>query len=190
MIHEYNIRILPEQVASEQDIKKFISREKGLDIRTINAIRVLKQSIDARQKTIFVNLSIRIYVNEMPQDDVYVHTTYHSVEGKPQVIVVGAGPGGLFASLRLIELGLRPVIVERGKNVHERKKDIALISRNHKINPESNYCFGEGGAGGKWRSAISGRNAAVVGRVRSAYPPSNALAFFAGEHGLHRLKPG
>ena len=147
MIHEYNIRILPEQAASEQDIKKFISREKGLDIRTINAIRVLKQSIDARQKTIFVNLSIRIYVNEMPQDDVYVHTTYHSVEGKPQVIVVGAGPGGLFASLRLIELGLRPVIVERGKNVHERKKDIALISRNHKINPESNYCFGEGGAG-------------------------------------------
>jgi len=147
MIHEYNIRVLPEQAASEQDIKDFISREKGLDIRTINAIRVLKQSIDARQRTIFVNLSIRIYVNETPQDDAYVYTKYHSVEGKPQVIVVGAGPGGLFASLRLIELGLRPVIVERGKNVHERKKDIALISRNHKINPESNYCFGEGGAG-------------------------------------------
>ncbi len=147
MIHEYNIRILPEQAASEQSIKSYVSYEKGLDIRTINAVRVLKRSIDARQRTIFVNLSIKVYINEMPENDEYIHTEYHSVEGKPQVIIVGAGPGGLFAALHLIELGLKPIVVERGKDVHERKKDIALIGRTHKVNPESNYSFGEGGAG-------------------------------------------
>lgn len=88
----------------------------------------------------------RVYLNEMPKDDEYEHTIYNNVEGKPQVIVVGAGPGGLFAALRLIELGLRPVVVERGKDVRERKKDLAQISREHRVDPESNYSFGEGGA--------------------------------------------
>lgn len=147
MIQEYQIRVLPEQAASEQSIKKYISHDKGMDIRTIKAVRVLKRSIDARQRTIFVNLKVRCYVNELPTDDEYVHTDYQNVEGKPQAVVVGAGPGGLFAALRLIELGIRPIVVERGKNVHDRRKDIALISRQHKVNPESNYSFGEGGAG-------------------------------------------
>ena len=147
MIQEYQIRILPEQAANEQNIKLFISKDKGLDARTIKAIRVLKRSIDARQRTIFVNLKVRLYINELPQDDEFVHTEYQNVEGKPQVIVVGAGPGGLFAALRLIELGLRPIVVERGKNVRDRKVDIAKISREHKVDPESNYSFGEGGAG-------------------------------------------
>jgi len=147
MIQEYQIRVLPEQAASEQGIKKYISHDKGMDIRTIKAVRVLKRSIDARQRTIFVNLKVRCYVNELPTDDEYVHTDYQNVEGKPQAVVVGAGPGGLFAALRLIELGIRPIVVERGKNVHDRRKDIALISRQHKVNPESNYSFGEGGAG-------------------------------------------
>ena len=83
----------------------------------------------------------------MPKDEEYTHITYHKVDGKPQVIVVGAGPGGLFAALRLIELGLRPIVVERGKNVRERKKDLALIGREQMVNSESNYSFGEGGAG-------------------------------------------
>ena len=147
MIQEYQFRVLPEQAANEQSIKLFISKDKGIDARTIKAIRILKRSIDARQRTIFVNLKVRIYINELPQDEEFVHTEYQNVEDKPQVIVVGAGPGGLFAALRLIEQGLRPIVVERGKNVRDRKVDIARISREHKVDPESNYSFGEGGAG-------------------------------------------
>ena len=147
MIHEYQLRILPEQAASEQSLKQYISREKGLDVRTINAIRILKRSIDARQRTIYVNLTIRVFVNETPSEEEFVRTDYPNVEGRPAVIVVGAGPGGLFAALKLIESGLRPIVVERGKNVRERKEDLARISREHKVDAESNYSFGEGGAG-------------------------------------------
>lgn len=147
MIHEYQLRILPEQAASEQSLKQYIGREKGLDVRTINAIRILKRSIDARQRTIYVNLTIRVFVNETPSEEEFERTDYPNVEGHPAVIVVGAGPGGLFAALKLIELGLRPIVVERGKNVRERKEDLARISREHKVDAESNYSFGEGGAG-------------------------------------------
>ena len=147
MIQEYQLRVLPEQAANEQHLKQYISRDKGLDIRTIQALRILKRSIDARQRTIFVNLKVRVYLNELPQDDEFPHTVYNKVDGKPAVIVVGAGPGGLFAALRLIELGLRPIVVERGKNVRDRKVDIARISREHRVDAESNYSFGEGGAG-------------------------------------------
>lgn len=147
MIHEYQLRILPEQAASEQSLKQYISREKGLDVRTINAIRILKRSIDARQRTIYINLTIRVFVYETPSEDEFERTDYPNVEGRPAVIVVGAGPGGLFAALKLIELGLRPIVVERGKNVRERKEDLARISREHKVDAESNYSFGEGGAG-------------------------------------------
>ena len=147
MIHEYQLRILPEQAASEQSLKQYIGREKGLDVRTINAIRILKRSIDARQRTIYVNLTIRVFINETPSEEEFERTDYPNVEGHPAVIVVGAGPGGLFAALKLIELGLRPIVVERGKNVRERKEDLARISREHKVDAESNYSFGEGGAG-------------------------------------------
>lgn len=147
MTTEIQLRVTPELAANEQQLKAYLAEEKGLKLRDINAVRILKRSIDARQRTIFVNLKVRVYVNEMPTDDEYERTLYKNVEGKPQVIVVGAGPGGLFAALRLIELGLRPIIVERGKDVRERKKDLALISREHTVNPESNYSFGEGGAG-------------------------------------------
>lgn len=147
MTNEYQLRVLPENAYSEEAIKAYLAKEKGLDIRTINAVRVLKKSIDARQRTIYVNLKVRTYVNEYPQDEQYEHTEYQNVEGRPQVVVVGEGPAGLFAALKLIELGLRPVIIERGKNVHDRKRDMALITKNQKVDPESNYCFGEGGAG-------------------------------------------
>lgn len=147
MIQEFQLRTLPEQAANEQSLKQFISREKGLDARTIHALRILKRSIDARQRTIYVNLKVRLYINEVPQEEEFTRTIYNKVEGRPEVIVVGAGPGGLFAALRLIELGLRPIVVERGKNVRDRKVDIARISREHKVDPESNYSFGEGGAG-------------------------------------------
>ena len=147
MIEEYQLRVLPETAANEQALRRYVAREKGKDERTLTAIRVLKRSIDARQRTIFVNLKLRVYVNEQPEDDEFVRTAYRNVEGRPQVVVVGAGPGGLFAALRLIEAGYRPVIVERGKNVRDRKLDLAKISREHKVDSESNYSFGEGGAG-------------------------------------------
>ena len=147
MTNEYQLRVLPENAYSEDAIKQYLAKEKGLDIRTLNAVRVLKKSIDARQRTIYVNLKVRAYVNEYPQEEQFERTEYPNVEGKPQVIVVGEGPGGLFAALKLIELGLRPVILERGKDVRERKKDLALIKKTQKVDPESNYCFGEGGAG-------------------------------------------
>lgn len=147
MIEEYQIRILPEQAASEEGIKRYLSKEKGIDVRTLNQVRVLKRSIDARQRTIYVNLKVRAYINEFVQDDQYIHTEYPDVSSCPRVVVVGEGPGGLFASLRLIELGYRPVVLERGKDVRERKKDLSNITKTQKVDAESNYCFGEGGAG-------------------------------------------
>lgn len=147
MIHEYQLRVLPEQAANEQSLKQYISREKGIDIRTIHAIRTLKRSIDARQRTIYINLKVRIFINEEPDKAEFTPTEYKNVADKPSVIIVGAGPGGLFAALKLIELGLRPIVVERGKNVRDRKEDLARISREHKVDSESNYSFGEGGAG-------------------------------------------
>lgn len=147
MIEEYQIRVLPEVAASESGIRQFLQEEKGLACGAVTAVRVLKRSIDARQRTIFVNLKVRVYVGEEPMDDEFARVEYPNVEGKPQAVVVGAGPGGLFAALRLIELGVKPVVVERGKSVHERRKDIAQISRIHAVDPESNYSFGEGGAG-------------------------------------------
>ena len=133
MTYEYQLRVLPQV--------------EGIDARTINHIRVLKRSIDARQRTIFVNLKVRIYVNEEPTDEEYVATEYRDVADARQVVVVGAGPGGLFAALKLIEMGLKPIVLERGKDVHERKKDLSKIARTHQVDAESNYCFGEGGAG-------------------------------------------
>ncbi len=147
MIEEYQIRILPEQAASEEGIKRYLAQEKGLDVRTLHQVRVLKRSIDARQRTIYVNLKVRAYINEYAQDEQFVRTEYPDVSSRPRVIVVGEGPGGLFASLRLIELGFRPVVLERGKNVRERKKDLSNITKTQKVDAESNYCFGEGGAG-------------------------------------------
>ncbi|MBR6892297.1 MAG: FAD-binding protein [Bacteroidaceae bacterium] len=147
MIQELQIRVLPEQAANEESIKQYLEREKGLDARHINHVRILKRSIDARQRTIYVNLTIKVYIDEEPADQPFTPIEYHDVSDKPAAIVVGAGPGGLFAALRLIELGIRPIVLERGKNVHERRKDIAKISREHIVNPESNFSFGEGGAG-------------------------------------------
>ena len=147
MIQEYQIRVQPQVAANEQALRSWLADEYGFDVRTITAVRILRRSIDARQRTIFVNLKVRVFINEQPQDDEYQHTDYPDVSGCPQVIVVGAGPGGLFAALHLIELGLRPIVLERGKDVRERKKDLAQIAKTQKVDAESNYCFGEGGAG-------------------------------------------
>ena len=147
MIQEYQLRVLPQVAADADNLRRYLAEEKGLAMSALKGVRILKRSIDARQRTIYVNLKVRAYVNEQPTDDVFEPVAYHDVSDAPQVIVVGAGPGGLFAALRLIELGLRPIVIERGKDVHERKKDLAAIARTQQVDPESNYCFGEGGAG-------------------------------------------
>lgn len=147
MIQEYQLRVLPEQAANEQALIQHLAHEKGINPKEVTATRILKRSIDARQRQVFVNLKVRVYLNEMPSGEAFSRTIYNKVENQPQAIVVGAGPAGLFAALRLIELGIRPIVVERGKDVRERKKDIAAISREHRVDSESNYSFGEGGAG-------------------------------------------
>ena len=144
MVHELSLRILPQQAYNEQSILAYLRQEKGINAK---AVRVVKRSIDARQRTIFVNLTVRAYVGEEPPLQDFEPYIYKDVSDCPSVIVVGAGPGGLFAALRLIELGLKPIVIERGKDVRERKKDIARIRPEQRVDPESNYCFGEGGAG-------------------------------------------
>ncbi len=147
MTNEYQVRVLPEVAAQQELLKAFLAEEYGFRQEEVMGLRILKRSIDARQRTIYINIKVRVYINELPSDDEYVHTDYPDVSHQPQVVVVGAGPGGLFAALRLIEHGLRPIVIERGKDVHERKKDLAQIARTQVVDGESNYCFGEGGAG-------------------------------------------
>ena len=122
MVNELNLRILPQQAYNEQSIIAYLRQEKGINAKSV---RVLRRSIDARQRTIFVNLTVRAYVGEEPPLQDFEPYIYKDVSERPPVIVVGAGPGGLFAALRLIELGYKPIVIERGKDVRERKKDIA-----------------------------------------------------------------
>lgn len=147
MIKEFQLRVLPEEAANEQALTQVVVREGGIRADEVRAIRILKRSVDARQRTILINLKLRVFINEEPTELEYIPTEYKDVSNGKPVIVVGFGPGGIFASLRLIELGYRPVIIERGKNVHDRRRDIAQISREYIVNGESNYSFGEGGAG-------------------------------------------
>lgn len=147
MIKELQIRVTPDVAFQRERLCQFVAREEGIDVRTINALKIRRRSIDARQRTVYVNLSLELFVNEAPPAADFAPVAYGDVSGRPAVVVVGAGPGGLFAALRLIELGLRPIVLERGKDVHERRRDIARISREHHVDAESNYAFGEGGAG-------------------------------------------
>mgnify|MGYP002853038166 CR=1 FL=1 len=147
MIQEKQIRILPEQAVNVDNIRNYILQEGYIDENSLTGLRVLKRSIDARQRTIYINLTIRLYINEPMEEGLFAPIAYKAVDGCPAAIVVGAGPGGLFAALKLIELGIRPIVVERGKDVHSRRKDVSAISTTHSVDPESNYCFGEGGAG-------------------------------------------
>ena len=147
MIKELQVRVVPQVAYTEQNIADYVSRELAIDRRTIMHVRVLKRSIDARQRQVMVNLTLRVYVNEEPTDEAYQRTEYPDVTKGKRVIVVGEGPCGLFAALRLIERGIKPIVVERGKNVRERKVDLAQIKSQQRVDNESNYSFGEGGAG-------------------------------------------
>lgn len=148
MITDIQLRVDPQTAAETMRLIPLVSTNLGIDANRIKLIKITRRSIDARQKRVMVNLGVRVWIDEMPADtSLAPRIDYPSVAGKPQVVVVGAGPAGLFAALRLIELGFRPLIIERGKDVDSRRKDMALISRENIVNPDSNYCFGEGGAG-------------------------------------------
>ena len=147
MTKDLSLRVLPQVAANEQQLIRFIAREQGISESEITAARVLKRSIDARQREVYMQLQVRVFINEQPDEVLFTPIHHPVVDGKRKAVVVGAGPAGLFAALRLIELGIQPIVLERGKDVHTRRKDIALISREQRVNSESNYCFGEGGAG-------------------------------------------
>lgn len=147
MYQEISLRVSPSVAANSHLLADQIGKECGFDPKTFRAVRIVRRSIDARQRSIFVNITARVYINEEPPQLDFERIFYPDVSQRPSVVVVGAGPAGLFAALRLIELNLRPIVLERGKDVHERRKDIALISREQRVDSESNYAFGEGGAG-------------------------------------------
>ncbi len=146
MKQEINLSLSPKQASDEQFFKPILAEKLHLDEARIKLINVKRKSIDARQRAVRINLGVEVFIDELPEEK-KIEFRYDLVEQKPQVVIVGAGPAGLFAALRLIELGFKPVIFERGKNVSDRKRDIAKIHREHLVNPDSNYGFGEGGAG-------------------------------------------
>ncbi|WP_165044544.1 NAD(P)/FAD-dependent oxidoreductase [Dysgonomonas sp. ZJ709] len=147
MQKDIDLRISPKEAADIEMVKQIFASQADIPLQNISSVRILRRSIDARQRNIFINLKVRGYIDEVENGAQFESTYYPNVSECPQAIVVGAGPAGLFAALRLIELGVRPIVVERGKNVRDRKRDTALMNREHVVNPESNYCFGEGGAG-------------------------------------------
>ena len=141
------LTLSPEIAFDENELHQHI--KSSLQIKDDNTfhVRLLKRSIDARSRQIKVNLQAEIYVDEMPEPLLQYQSAYKDVSNAKQAIIVGAGPAGLFAALRLIELGIKPVIIERGKDVQERRRDLANINKKNIVNENSNYCFGEGGAG-------------------------------------------
>ena len=147
MQKQIQLRVTPDIAGQEGLLRRRVADEMGLRPDAISDFRVRKRSIDARQRTVYVLLTLDVFVGEPAPAADYEPVNYASVEGAPSVVVVGAGPGGLFAALRLIELGLRPIVLERGRDVHTRRRDVARISREHTVDAESNYSFGEGGAG-------------------------------------------
>lgn len=147
MIIELQLRVEPKVASNELLIVKYISDKENIDANRICNVQIIKRSIDARQRNVFINLKVRVFIDEQPKLEKEKYIEYNAVDGKKVAIVVGAGPGGLFAALRLIELGIKPIVIERGKNVVDRAADLAKIAREGIVDNDSNYCFGEGGAG-------------------------------------------
>ncbi len=148
MIENIELRTDPRTAAEELRLRGAVSTHLGIDANRICHLAITRRSIDARQKRVMVNLGLRVWIDEEPATTSLINPVdYKPVDSSKEVIIVGAGPAGLFAALRLIELGIRPMILERGKDVDSRRKDMARIARENVVDPDSNYCFGEGGAG-------------------------------------------
>ena len=148
MLKELALRVAPETAYEEEKLAQRVAKELRVDRNRVKRVDIMKRSIDARQRQVVINLSLRVQLDKVDEQVIdFEPIEYQNVKGRPQIIVVGAGPAGLFAALQLIERGYRPIVLERGKDVDSRRKDMAQISREQKVNPESNYCFGEGGAG-------------------------------------------
>jgi uncharacterized FAD-dependent dehydrogenase len=147
MFKQVQINLTPAAAADAEKVRKIAATLAGIDSSEISSIRIIKKSVDARKKNIRVNLTVEVITGDDTSLQKIAPFQATNVSQCKEVIIIGAGPAGLFAALRLIELGIRPVILERGRDVSSRKRDIAKISREHIVNSESNYCFGEGGAG-------------------------------------------
>ena len=147
MIKNIKVRVRPEIWADPQKLKTELARQVAVSPLSIRGLRTVHRSIDARQRQVMIQLEMDLYINEEPPQQLFVPHCYKEVKGDRQAIVVGLGPGGLFASLKLIENGIKPIVFERGRNVADRRRDVAQIARQQQVDPESNYCFGEGGAG-------------------------------------------
>ncbi len=147
MKRELELRLTPQEASDEKLYKQAIAKELDINIQDIKAAFITRRSIDARKKQVIIQLQAEVWINETPPQPAPINFEYGDVSNSPEVIVVGAGPAGMFAALRLIELGIKPIIIERGKDVSARKKDLAKLNRNQGLDEESNYAFGEGGAG-------------------------------------------
>lgn len=140
------ISISPETASSSENLNHHISKNFGFNPNEVKGIQIIKKSLDARRKPLKINLQVAVFLNENPDENSF-NLALKNVNNAQEIAIVGAGPAGLFAAIKLIELGLKPVIFERGKQVKERRRDLANITKNNTVNPDSNYCFGEGGAG-------------------------------------------
>ena len=148
MQKEITLKLLPAEAADETILKNYIARADAISPDAINGFHILRQSIDARGRTTWINLLVRAFINEPMQPRLFRNIDWKDVNAaEKKVIIIGAGPAGLFAALKCIECGIKPIILERGKDVRARRRDLAVINKQGEVNPESNYCFGEGGAG-------------------------------------------